>query len=49
MTAEVHGPERCAATLAGGLRGHVYRVTNRVTFTDGRTDERSLSIRVDDR
>lgn len=49
VAAEVSGPERCAATLSGGLRGRVYRVRNRVTFSDGRTDERGLTIRIDDR
>lgn len=36
-------------TLGGGLCGAVYRVTNRVTLNDGRSDERSLTIRVGDR
>jgi hypothetical protein len=40
---------RCVATLVGGRRGHVYRVTNRVTLADGRSDERSLDVRVEDR
>ena len=40
---------RASATLGGGVRGHVYRVTNRVTLTSGRIEERTLSIRVDDR
>lgn len=40
---------RTAATIGGGVRGHVYRVTNRVTLSDGRVDERSLTLRVEDR
>ena len=40
---------RCVATLIGGRRGHLYRLTNRVTFDDGRSDERSLDVRVEDR
>jgi hypothetical protein len=40
---------RSVATLAGGQRGCVYRLTNRVTFSDGRSDERSLDVRVEDR
>ena len=40
---------RSVATMAGGHRGNVYRLTNRVTFGDGRSDERSLDVRVEDR
>ena len=40
---------RTTATLSGGQRGHVYRLTNNVTFSDGRRDERSLDVRVEDR
>jgi hypothetical protein len=35
--------------LGGGVPGHVYVVGNRVTLADGTTDERSLTIRVEDR
>ncbi len=35
--------------LGGGLPGHVYRVANRVSLSDGSTDERSLAIRVEER
>ncbi len=37
------------ATLAGGQPGHVYRVANRVTASDGQIDERSLTVRVEQR
>lgn len=40
---------RCAATLAGGVAGAVYRVTNRVTLSDGQIDDRSLTLRVEQR
>ena len=43
------GAGRTAATLAGGLPGHVYRITNMVTLSDARSDERSLTIRVEHR
>lgn len=36
-------------TLSGGVTHHTYRVTNRITTTGGRTDERSLTIRVAER
>jgi hypothetical protein len=35
--------------LAGGVPGHVYAVGNLVTLADGTADERSLTIRVEDR
>lgn len=38
-----------AVTLDGGRPGRVYSVTNRVLFTDGQSDERSLTIRVEER
>ncbi len=40
---------RTAATLTGGVAGHVYSVSNRVTLSDGQIDERSLTIRVEER
>ena len=44
-----HAAGRTAVTLAGGQRGGLYRLTNRVTLSDGRSDERSLDVRVEDR
>lgn len=43
------GLTRTAVTLEGGIAGHIYSVTNRVTLSDGRVDERSITIRVEDR
>lgn len=37
------------ATLSGGVVGLVYHITNRVNFSDGRSDERMLVVRVEDR
>ncbi|HYD13199.1 MAG TPA: hypothetical protein VEC11_10165 [Allosphingosinicella sp.] len=42
-------PGRSAARLAGGLTGHSYTVSNRVTFSDGTTDVRSITLRVEPR
>lgn len=42
-------PARSAARLAGGLIGHAYSVSNRVTFSDGSTDVRSITLRVEAR
>jgi len=36
-------------TLGGGVAGGVYRVSNHVTTSDGRQDNRSLVIRVEAR
>lgn len=40
---------RSAATLSGGAPGRVYSVANRVTLSDGRSDERSITLRVEQR
>ncbi len=40
---------RAAATLSGGVIGHVYSVANHVTLSDGRSDERSIALRVEER
>lgn len=40
---------RTAVTLSGGIPGHVYNVTNQVTLSDGRADERSITLRVEER
>jgi hypothetical protein len=37
------------ATVAGGAAGHIYRLTNHVTTTDGRDDSRSILLRVEKR
>jgi hypothetical protein len=38
-----------SARLGGGVPGHVYVVGNRILLADGTSDERSLTIRVEDR
>ncbi|MBX3562464.1 MAG: hypothetical protein KF780_11710 [Sphingomonas sp.] len=40
---------RSAARIAGGLAGRVYSVANRVTMSDGSVDERSITLRVEER
>ncbi len=37
------------ALVAGGVAGRVYRLTNLVTLSDGRVDERTLVLRVEGR
>lgn len=40
---------RTSVRLGGGIVGRVYRVTNRVTLSDGQIDERSVTFRVEER
>ncbi len=40
---------RAAARLSGGVPGRAYAVANRVTLSDGSVDERSITLRVEDR
>lgn len=44
-----HTGTLAVAWLSGGATGNVYRVTNRVTTSAGRTDERTLLIYVEER
>lgn len=44
-----HGLLQTTVTLTGGVAGRLYRVTNRVTLSDGQIDERSVSMRVEER
>ncbi|MFZ4111473.1 MAG: hypothetical protein ACOYKQ_13510 [Polymorphobacter sp.] len=47
VTASVREALRSVATLGGGQQGQLYHVTNRVIFSDGRSDERTLVLRVE--
>ena len=51
LTVEQAGVEdlTAMATIAGGRAGEVYRVTNRVTLSDGRSDARAILVRVEPR
>ncbi|MDR6852152.1 hypothetical protein J2Y54_001672 [Sphingomonas sp. BE123] len=49
VVAEAVSGSRCAATVEGGHPGMVYRLTNQVTWSDGRRDARSLDVRVERR
>ncbi len=35
--------------VTGGIAGKLYRVTNRITTNQGRTDERSITIRIEEK
>jgi len=41
--------DRSAARLSGGIVGRIYCVANRVTLSDGSADERSITLRVEER
>ena len=41
--------QRSSARVTGGRVGQVYRLTNRVTLSDGQADERSVTMRVEER
>ncbi len=36
-------------TVSGGIAGQIYQLTNRITTSQGRTDERSITVRVEQR
>ena len=43
------GDTIATAQVNGGIAGRIYRLSNRVTTLNGRTDERSIVIRVEKR
>jgi hypothetical protein len=47
--AQIQSATRTSVTLAGGVPGHFYRVANQVVMSDGKSDERSVSVRVEQR
>jgi hypothetical protein len=49
LAGEANGASSATVQVAGGQRGHVCRLTNRVTTSLGRTDERSITIRMEQR
>jgi hypothetical protein len=42
-------PGKTVATLSGGRNGRLYHITNSVSFSDSRNDERTLIVRVEAR
>jgi len=49
VEADAHEAQRTSVRLSGGMVGRLYRVTNRVTLSDGQEDERSSLVRVEER
>lgn len=48
-TSETNSPTKTTVWLSGGDAGQSYSVTNRITTTGGRTEDRSFTIRVEER
>jgi hypothetical protein len=44
-----HDLRSTSAEVSGGVAGHVYRLANRVTLSDGSSDVRSIALRVEER
>jgi hypothetical protein len=49
IEAESFSLTRASARISGGVAGHVYSVSNQVALSDGTLDERSLTLRVEQR
>lgn len=49
IDASSHTAARASVTLSGGTAGAIYRVSNRVTTSDNRVEERAIAIRVQQR
>lgn len=49
ILAQAQTTTRATATLNGGVAGHLYQIANHVVLSDGRTDTRSIAIRVEPR
>jgi len=49
ITGETLAGALASATVSGGVAGHDYLLTNRVTLASGQIDERSITIRVGSR
>lgn len=44
-----HDAARSFVIITGGVAGHIYTLTNRVTLNSGIADERTITIRVEAR
>ena len=45
----VNTPTKATVWLRGGEKGTTYLVTNRIVTSGGRTDDRTISVKVEDR
>jgi hypothetical protein len=46
---ETFDASKTTLRISGGVVGHIYQITNRITASNGTTDERSFLIRVENR
>lgn len=49
QTAASASPQVATIWLSGGVTGTTYTVINRITTNGGRTDDRSITVKVEDR
>ncbi len=49
IAGEAQAATRATVTLSGGIPGHLYRIGNQVVMSDGTIDERSVTVRVEQR
>ena len=49
LASQSHDPRSTAASVGGGVAGHVYRLANQVVLSDGSSDVRSIALRVEER
>ncbi len=49
IAGEIQTDMRTTVMLSGGIAGHFYQVTNAVVLSNGHTDSRSISLRVEQR
>jgi hypothetical protein len=49
IESEIQTDLRTTVMLSGGVPGHFYIITNTVSLTGGRTDSRSITLRVEQR
>jgi len=49
LAGQAHDLRSTSASVGGGIAGHVYRLANHVTLSDGSSDVRSISLRVEAR
>lgn len=48
VTGDSHASGAATAAISGGVAGNVYRLTNRISTSFGRTDDRSIIIRCEE-
>jgi hypothetical protein len=49
IVSEMQTATRTSVTVNGGVPGHLYVIGNQVVMSDGKADERSITIRVEQR